>query len=169
MIETAEQTMASLAQQVGAALRQRGWRVSAAESCTGGLLLSALTDIAGSSAYVEGGLVTYSNEAKMRMLNVPPATLAQDGAVSESTAAAMALGARRLFDVDYALSVTGIAGPGGGSDEKPVGLTYIGLAGRNGLLDVQRHIWKGGRAENKAASVKAALILLLTAISQQTS
>lgn len=153
-----------LARRVGAALSQNGWRVSTAESCTGGLVLSTLTDIAGSSAYVEGGVVTYSNEAKLGMLHVPEAVLARHGAVSEAAAAAMAAGARRLFDTDYALSVTGIAGPGGGTDEKPVGLTYIGLAGRDHLAAVQRHEWKGSRIENKTASVRAALLLLLSVL-----
>lgn len=154
----------TLARRAGAALSQNGWRISAAESCTGGLVLSALTDIAGSSAYVEGGLVTYSNDAKRRMLQVPEATLARHGAVSEATAAAMAVGARKLFDTDYALSVTGIAGPGGGTDEKPVGLTYIGLAGRDRPPIVERHEWKGSRIDNKTASVHAALNLLLRAL-----
>ena len=153
-----------LAQQVGAALSQNGWRISTAESCTGGLVLSALTDIAGSSAYVEGGLVTYSNDAKLRMLHVPEETLIQHGAVSEAVAAAMAVGVREIFNTDYALSVTGIAGPGGGTDEKPVGLTYIGLAGQNHLLAVERHEWNGSRIENKIASVHAALNLLLSAL-----
>ena len=153
-----------LARQVGAALSQNGWRVSTAESCTGGLVLSTLTDIAGSSAYVEGGLVAYSDEAKRRLLHVPGATLAQHGAVSEAAAAAMAVGVRKLFDTDYALSVTGIAGPGGGTDEKPVGLTYIGLVGRDHLAAVQRHEWQGSRSENKIASVRAALLLLLSVL-----
>lgn len=153
-----------LARQVGAALSQNEWRVSTAESCTGGLVLSTLTDIAGSSAYVEGGLVTYSDEAKLRLLHVPGATLAQHGAVSEAAAAAMAVGVRKLFDTDYALSVTGIAGPGGGTDEKPVGLTYIGLVGRDHLAAVQRHEWQGSRSENKIASVRAALLLLLSVL-----
>lgn len=154
----------TLARRVGAALSQNGWRISTAESCTGGLVLSALTDIAGSSAYVEGGLVTYSDNAKRRMLDVPEATLAQHGAVSEATAAAMAVGARKLFDTDYALSVTGIAGPGGGTDEKPVGLTYIGLAGRDRRTTVERHKWNGSRIDNKTSSVYAALNLLLRAL-----
>ena len=151
----------ALSRQAGAALIERGSSVSAAESCTGGLILSTLTDCAGSSAYVEGGLVSYSNEAKMRMLRVREETLIEYGAVSEATAAEMALGARALFDTDYALSVTGIAGPGGGTAEKPVGLTFIGLAGRDGLLRVERHVWNGDRVENKVASVEAALRLLL--------
>lgn len=158
------QDLLALSRHAGAALIERGSTVSAAESCTGGLILSALTDCAGSSAYVEGGLVTYSNQAKMRMLKVREATLIKHGAVSQATAGEMARGARALFDTDYALSVTGIAGPGGGTAEKPVGLTFIGLAGRGGLLRVERHAWDGDRIENKVASVKAALRLLLDAL-----
>ena len=155
----------ALSQRVGAALAAEGAWVCAAESCTGGLVLSTLTDCAGSSAYVPGGIVTYSNDAKMRFLKVREATLIEHGAVSEATAAEMARGALALFDADYALSVTGIAGPGGGTPDKPVGLTYIGLAGPGDLLRVERRVWAGDRAENKAASVAAALRLLLEAIS----
>ena len=151
----------ALSEQVGIVLMARGASICAAESCTGGLILSALTDRAGSSAYVLGGLVTYSNDAKMQFLAVREATLLAHGAVSEETAAEMAAGAQTLFDSDYALSVTGIAGPGGATADKPVGLTYIGLAGRGGLLDVERHVWAGGRIENKRLSVAAALRLLL--------
>lgn len=151
--------------QVGAALIAKGSAVCSAESCTGGLLLSILTDVAGSSAYVQGGLVAYSNEAKLNLLNVREATLLKHGAVSEATAGEIALGALALFDTDYALSVTGIAGPGGGSAEKPVGLTFIGLAGRGGLLRVERRVWGGDRIQNKLSSVEAALRLLLEAIS----
>lgn len=151
----------ALSGRLGEALAARGATVCAAESCTGGLLLSALTDVAGSSAYVPGGLVTYSNEAKMRLLDVQEATLLAHGAVSQATAGEMALGALRIFAADYALSVTGIAGPGGGSADKPVGLTYIGLAGRGELLGVERRVWPGGRIENKRSSVAAALSLLL--------
>lgn len=159
------QELLALSRQVGAALAEQGAWVCAAESCTGGLILSALTDCAGSSAYVQGGIVTYSNEAKMRFLKVREATLIEQGAVSEATAAEMARGALALFGVDYALSVTGIAGPGGGTAEKPVGLTYIGLAGPRDLLRVERYVWAGDRVENKLASVEAALRLLLEAIS----
>lgn len=154
----------ALSRRVGAALIAQGASVSAAESCTGGLILSALTDCAGSSAYVEGGLVAYSNEAKMRMLDVREETLLRQGAVSEATAAEMALGARAVFGTDYALSVTGIAGPGGGTAEKPVGLTFIGLAGPDGFLQVKRRVWDGDRALNKVASVEAALQFLLEAL-----
>ena len=153
-----------LSQQVGAALVAKGATICAVESCTGGLLLSTLTDCAGSSAYVLGGLVTYSNEAKMNFLNVREATLIAQGAVSEATAGEMARGALALFDTDYALSVTGIAGPGGGTAEKPVGLTYIGLAGRAELLRVERRVWGGDRIQNKLSSVEAALQMLLQAV-----
>ncbi len=151
----------TLSRRVGDALITHGATVCAAESCTGGLLLSALTDVAGSSAYVLGGLVAYSNEAKMTFLAVRGATLIKHGAVSEATAGEMALGVLRRFDADYALSVTGIAGPGGGTAEKPLGLTFIGLAGRGGALRVERHVWAGDRVENKQSSVEAALRLLL--------
>lgn len=154
----------ALSRRVGAALAERGAWVCAAESCTGGLILSTLTDCAGSSAYVQGGIVTYSNEAKMNFLKVREATLVEQGAVSEATAAEMARGALALFGVDYALSVTGIAGPGGGTADKPVGLTYIGLAGPGALLRVERHVWAGDRVENKLASAAAALRLLLQAV-----
>lgn len=150
-----------LSRQVGAALNRAGLTVSTAESCTGGLILSSLTDVAGSSAYVQGGLVTYSNEAKIRMLGLRETTLVEYGAVSAATAGEMARGVRNVFDTDYALSVTGIAGPGGGTAEKPVGLTYIGLAGREGLITVERQFWDGDRIANKLLSVEAALQLLM--------
>ena len=150
-----------LSRQVGAALNRAGLTVSTAESCTGGLILSSLTDVAGSSAYVQGGLVTYSNEAKTKMLGLREATLVEYGAVSAATAGEMACGVRKVFETDYALSVTGIAGPGGGTAEKPVGLTYVGLAGREGLVTVERHIWDGDRIANKVRSVEAALQLLM--------
>ena len=108
--------------------------------------------------------MTYSNDAKMNFLKVREATLIEHGAVSEATAGEMACAAQALFDTDYALSVTGIAGPGGGTAEKPVGLTFIGLAGRGGLLQVERRVWAGDRVENKLASVEAALRMVLRAI-----
>ncbi|MYH65230.1 MAG: CinA family protein [Chloroflexi bacterium] len=151
----------ALSKRVGAALTASGRTICAAESCTGGLLLSALTDMAGSSAYVLGGFVTYSNAAKMQLLGVREATLLEHGAVSRHIAAEMARGAQEIFVSDFALSETGIAGPGGATADKPVGLTYIGLAGRGGLLKVERRIWSGDRIENKQLSVAAALNLLL--------
>jgi len=154
----------ALEAQVGAALLGTGQTVCAAESCTGGLILHRLTNIAGSSAYVLGGVVSYSNEAKQKLLNVREETLIAQGAVSEQTAGEMASGARALLGADFALSVTGIAGPGGGTDDKPVGLTFIGLAGPDNLLIVRRHVWDGDREGNKSDSADAALRLLLETI-----
>lgn len=152
--------------QVGERLKALNATIATAESCTGGLIASRLTDISGSSAYVEGGVVCYSNGVKERLLNVSSQTLIDHGAVSEQTAREMALGARALFGVDYAVSVTGIAGPGGGSPEKPVGLTYIGVAWSGGI-EVQRHVWTGSRIENKQSSADAAFRLLLTVMSNE--
>jgi PncC family amidohydrolase len=152
----------------GAALRARGWTVCAAESCTGGLVMHRLTNIAGSSVYVLGGVVSYSNEAKQSVLGVRAETLASYGAVSEETAAEMVRGVLRLFPADVAVSITGIAGPGGGTPQKPVGLTYIGLGARDGesvAVSVHRHIWNGDREAIKAASADAALELILGAAS----
>jgi nicotinamide-nucleotide amidase len=146
---------------VGALLKARGWTVCAAESCTGGLVLHRLTNIAGSSAYVLGGVVTYSNEAKQKLVGVREATLIAYGAVSEQTAAEMVMGVRALFDADLAVSITGIAGPGGGTPEKPVGLTYIGLLRRGQTPQVRRHIWQGEREAIKDASASAALAWLI--------
>jgi PncC family amidohydrolase len=149
--------------ELGNLLRDRGLTVCTAESCTGGLIASRLTDITGSSAYMLGGVVTYSNEAKQNLVGVRQATLMAYGAVSEPTAKEMATGARNLFKSDYALSVTGIAGPGGGTHEKPVGLTYIGMAGPDGVT-VARHIWEGDRLENKRQSADAAMQMLIEAL-----
>lgn len=149
----------TLAQSVGTLLVARGWSLCAAESCTGGLFLSTLTDTPGSSAYVEGGVVTYSNRAKQKQLGVPEHILIDFGAVSEQTAREMVVGVCELFDVPVGISITGIAGPGGGTAEKPVGLVYIG-AKVDTTVQVMRHVWDGNRSENKAQSVHAALALL---------
>jgi nicotinamide-nucleotide amidase len=146
---------------VGAVLRARGWTVCAAESCTGGLIMHRLTNVAGSSAYVLGGVVSYSNEAKQKLIGVKEATLKAYGAVSEQTATEMVLGVRALFDADIAVSVTGIAGPGGGTPDKPVGLTYIGLVWRDQPPQVRRHIWRGDREAIKSASANAVLEWIL--------
>lgn len=154
-------TESTVEERLGAVLKARGLTVCTAESCTGGLITHRLTDIAGSSAYVLGGVAAYANEIKERVLGVHESTLIAHGAVSEQTAEEMARGVRRLFGADYALSVTGIAGPGGGTAEKPVGLTYIGLAGPDDLLRVVRYVWQGDRAANKAFSADAAMEMLL--------
>ncbi len=151
----------SLEVQLGDLLRQREATVCTAESCTGGLIASRLTDISGSSAYMLGGIVAYANPVKQQLLGVRQGTLMAYGAVSEPVAAEMALGARERFSADFALSVTGIAGPGGGTPAKPVGLTYIGLAYGDGAVDVQHVTWAGDRMANKRHSADAALQMLI--------
>ena len=150
----------TLAQSVLDACRARGWHLAIAESCTGGMVAGALTAIAGSSDVVERGFVTYSNEAKSQLLGVPPETIAANGAVSAETAAAMAQGAVARAPVDLAISVTGVAGPGGGSAAKPVGLVIFGLARRDGSCRTERHVFDGDRAGVRQAAVRVALQLL---------
>jgi nicotinamide-nucleotide amidase len=142
-----------------AALEARRQTLATAESCTGGLIAAALTAIAGSSSVVMAGFVTYSNDAKMRMVGVAEASLAAHGAVSEPVAREMAEGALREARVDIALSCTGIAGPGGATPGKPVGLVFIGCARRGGPTVVERHVFPGDRAAVRAATVAAALRL----------
>lgn len=142
-----------------AALEARGLTLATAESCTGGLIAAALTAIAGSSSVVMAGFVTYSNAAKMHMVGVKAETLAAHGAVSEPVAREMAEGALREAQVDIALSCTGIAGPGGATPGKPVGLVFIGCARRGGASVVERHVFPGDRAAVRAATVAAALRL----------
>ncbi len=149
-----------LEKRIGELLSQRGWTLAVAESCTGGLLGHRITNVPGSSSYFQGGVVSYSNEAKERILGVPHETLVEHGAVSEQTVLAMARGVRQLLGTDIAISVTGIAGPTGGTPEKPVGLVYIGLAA-DGIELCEKHIWKGDRTENKERSAEAALEVLL--------
>jgi PncC family amidohydrolase len=149
-----------LEKQIGELLSERGWTLAVAESCTGGLLGHRITNVSGSSSYFQGGVISYSNEVKESILSVPEETLIEHGAVSEETAQAMAQGARRLLGTDVALSVTGVAGPTGGTPEKPVGLVYVGLAAEGADL-WEKHIWQGDRAENKQQSAEAALNLLL--------
>jgi PncC family amidohydrolase len=141
-------------------LSQRGWTLAVAESCTGGLLGHRITNVSGSSAYFEGGVISYSNEAKELLLGVPCETLVQHGAVSGETALDMARGARRLLGTDIAVSITGIAGPTGGTPDKPVGLVYIALAAEDAEL-LEEHVWSGDRTANKEQSAEAALELIL--------
>lgn len=149
------------AEAVLAACGRKGMMLATAESCTGGLVAGALTAIAGSSSVVECGFVTYSNGAKMRMLGVPQATLAAHGAVSEETARAMATGALQQAGVDVAVSITGIAGPGGGSAEKPVGLVHFAGALKGGAVAHRRRTFGDiGRSEVRRLSVLEALDLL---------
>jgi len=147
-------------------LKKRGLTLSLAESCTGGLIAHRITNISGSSDYFLGGVVAYSNEAKEKILGVPHEILVRYGAVSEETAQAMAEGARRLFASDLALAVTGIAGPTGGTLEKPVGLVYIALSAEDDER-CQRFVWEGDRLQNKAQSAEAALKLLISYLVEQ--
>ena len=133
--------------------------VALAESCTGGLVGHRLTEVPGSSNYFLGGIVCYSNSAKERLLGVSQDTLLAHGAVSAETALEMAQGARRELGADIGLSVTGIAGPAGGTPDKPVGLVYIALATPKGER-CERHVWDSDRSGNKALSAEAALDLL---------
>ncbi|HEY1300279.1 MAG TPA: CinA family protein [Stellaceae bacterium] len=152
-----------LAQSVVDLCRSRGWHVATAESCTGGLVAAALTAVAGSSDVVERGFVLYSNLAKTELAGVPAETIAAYGAVSVETAAAMAEGALARAPIDLAVSVTGVAGPGGGSADKPVGLVVIGVARRGGGCRTERHIFPGDRAAVRAAALDTALGLLADA------
>lgn len=145
------------AQRVGAMLLARGLRLTTAESCTGGLVAGALTDIEGSSAWFERGFVTYSNAAKTELLGVPPATLERHGAVSEPVAAAMAKGALAHGPADLAVSVTGIAGPGGAVPGKPVGTVCIAFADRSGAVHVETCHFDGARAAVRLSSVRFVL------------
>ena len=146
--------------------RSRGLMLVTAESCTGGLIAAALTAIAGSSDVVDRGFVTYSNAAKTELLGVPAALIAEAGAVSDAVAARMAEGALARSSAAIALSVTGIAGPGGGSAEKPVGLVWFGVAMREQPTRAVRHLFGGDRAEVRRRSVATALALLREAASE---
>jgi nicotinamide-nucleotide amidase len=141
--------------------RKRGLRIATAESCTGGLVAGVLTEIAGASDVVERGFVVYSNAAKESMLDVPASTLKRHGAVSAETAIAMAAGALKNSEADISVAITGIAGPGGGTKQKPVGLVHFAAAGRNGKSIARRRLYgKIGRRRVRARSVAEALELL---------
>lgn len=150
-----------LAIALGDALRARGFRVATAESCTGGLVAAAITSVAGSSEWFERGFVTYSNDAKREMLGVARALIDAHGAVSEPVAAAMAQGALVASAADCAVSVTGVAGPGGGSAAKPVGMVCLGFAVRGQAPRVETRRFSGDRAAVRSASVEAALAGLI--------
>jgi len=150
--------------------RARGLKVATAESCTGGLVAGALTEIAGSSDVVDRGFVTYSNEAKQQMLGVPAVTIKDFGAVSRETAEAMARGALNHSDADVAVAITGIAGPGGGSADKPVGLVHFAAAARSGrLVHAEKRYGDIGRTEVRHASVLQALAMLQELAEQETA
>lgn len=143
-----------------AGCRARGWRIATAESCTGGLIAAALTAIPGASDVVDRGFVTYSNEAKMELLGVPQAMLTAHGAISEPVVRAMAEGALARSRAAITIAVTGVAGPGGGSVEKPVGLVWFGLAQRGQELHSEKLVFPGDRSSVRAATVAHAFGLI---------
>ena len=150
----------SIEEKIVQVLKNKGYTITTAESCTGGLLAGRILNVSGASAVYNEGHITYSNEAKERLLGVSHDTLEQFGAVSEQIAAEMALGAARVASANVGLSTTGIAGPGGGTPEKPVGLVYIGCA-INGDVTVKECRFAGNREENRNAAVEAVLELLI--------
>ena len=143
--------------------RAKTLRIVTAESCTGGMIAAAITDIAGSSDVFERGFVTYSNEAKTQQIGVPADLIAHHGAVSVHVAREMAAGALKHSKADVAIAVTGIAGPGGGSDAKPVGLVYLAVARRGSDPAIERHQFHGDRAAIRQAAVERALEMLAEA------
>ena len=156
----------TLAGALGAALRERGLTMALAESCTGGLAGSLVTAESGSSAWFMGGLMTYANEAKRDLCGVPEALISEHGAVSAPVAAALARGARERLRADWAASITGVAGPNGGSDAKPVGTVYIGVSGP-GFESVRRFKYPGERAIVRDRAAKTALVLLRLAVAER--
>jgi len=153
-----------LVPQLAMELLQRGQRVCTAESCTGGLIAKSFTDLAGSSDWFDRGFVTYSNAAKSEMLGVPASLIEDYGAVSEAVASAMASGALRHSEADYAIAVTGVAGPGGGSEDKPVGTVWIAVASTD-QLHAQCHHFDGDRTAVREATLVSAIEVLLDLLS----
>jgi PncC family amidohydrolase len=149
-----------VAQRIAQIMTTQRMTLVTAESCTGGLIAHMITNVPGSSVFYLGGFVTYADRAKEALLGVQQNTLLTHGAVSKETAGEMARGARLKLDSDLAVAVTGIAGPNGGTLEKPVGLVYIALSASDTEL-CQRHIWQGNRVENKAQSADACLEMIL--------
>jgi nicotinamide-nucleotide amidase len=166
----AQEEIASLVSALADALRARGWRLASAESCTGGMIAAACTDLAGSSDWFERGVVSYSNEAKTQLLGVPAALLAQHGAVSEPVVCAMVDGVQRSSGADLAVAVTGIAGPAGGTPSKPVGTVWFGYAQRraDGSVNIasEQRRFDGDRARVRSATVEHALRGLLQRVTQ---
>jgi PncC family amidohydrolase len=149
-----------LARRLGEIFTEKRLTLATAESCTGGLLAGRITDVSGSSAYFVGGVVSYANEAKEKLLGVRHETLLKHGAVSEEAAIEMAQGVRERLGVDVAVSTTGVAGPTGGTPEKPVGLVWIGLSDAKDTT-ARRFLWAQDRAGNREGSVEAALSWLI--------
>lgn len=149
--------MASLTEELGSLLRARQAMLAVAESCTGGLVAQRITGVAGSSAWFERGLVTYSNRSKQDLLGISPDLLAQAGAVSRECADAMARGLLAMTPADWGVAVTGIAGPGGGTKDKPVGLVWFAWARRGGAIEVESRQFTGSREAIRTAATDAAL------------
>lgn len=156
-----DEQLQHLSRLIGEQLKMRQATVTAAESCTGGWIAKVFTDISGSSAWFERGFVTYSNEAKQQMVGVHSETLAQFGAVSEQTVREMASGASQAAAAEYAIAVSGIAGPDGGTPEKPVGTVWFAIAGPEGRVFTQRQIFAGDRDAVRRQAVIWALQTLL--------
>lgn len=161
--------MPDLVEKLNALLKSKSWKIATAESCTGGLIAAAITDKSGSSAMFDRGFVTYSNEAKQDLLGVSKQTLDTQGAVSPETAREMVEGALDKTAVDIAVSVTGVAGPTGGTPEKPVGLVYIAAKTRAGDIKIQQHFFKGDRQAVRAQTVDAAFQLLIDIIEDKAA
>ena len=158
--------LVTLAEKLVTLAREKNITFGTAESCTGGLISAAVTDISGASAVFWGGIVSYDNRVKENLLGVEHETLVTLGAVSAKTAEQMAVGAVRALSVDFAVSVTGIAGPGGGTPEKPVGLVYIAVASTKGVITVKENHFKGEREEVRRQTVETALSMLISAIEE---
>jgi PncC family amidohydrolase len=156
--------LAELAGRLQARCVARGLTLATAESCTGGLVAHALTEVPGSSAYLRGGVVAYADDVKRALLGVPPEILAAHGAVSAQVAVAMAEGVRSRLGTDLGVAVTGVAGPDGGSQAKPVGLVYVAVAGDGLPVEVRRFHWPGDRSANKRDSARAALEMLVARV-----
>jgi PncC family amidohydrolase len=155
-----DESLSKLAERLQGICLGRHLTVAAAESCTGGLIAETITRVPGSSGYFLGGVVPYANAAKVALLGVPAAVIEHHGAVSAQVARAMASAARERFGASLGVSVTGIAGPDGGTDAKPIGLTYVGLADA-GAVEVRRFTWGGDRDANRRDSAAAALAWLV--------
>lgn len=156
-----DEQLQQLSHRIGEQLKRRQATVTAAESCTGGWIAKVFTDISGSSAWFERGFVTYSNEAKQQMVGVQDTTLQQHGAVSEQTVREMATGAAKAATAEYAIAVSGIAGPEGGTPDKPVGTVWFAIVGPEGRVLAQRQIFAGDRDVVRRQSVAWALQTLL--------
>lgn len=161
-----DRDLEALALTLGRALQKRGWRLAAAESCTGGWIAKAVTDVAGSSQWFDGGIVAYSNAAKTAVLGVSGDVLESHGAVSEETVRAMAEGARTRFAADLAVAVSGVAGPGGGTADKPVGMVHFAWAAPGGVTAARR-IFAGSRESVRRQTVALALERLIELVAQE--